>query len=179
MSLEDQFQSIGDSEVTFVNNAGLVLVAPFLPRLFSELHLVENLKFKNMECRIRAARLTQFIVDERIDTPEKSLMLNKLLCGMNGTESVPLVTAITNDEQEMIKSMLNAILRNWKALSQISICELRESFLQRKGRLQINGEMLNLYVVGKAVDILIDQIPWSISIIRQPWMERPIHVTWR
>jgi hypothetical protein len=179
MGEEDQFQSLGDSEAIFVKNAGLVLIAPFLPRLFAEIHLVENSKYKNTECRIRAVRLTQFIVDERIDTPENSLVLNKLLCGMNGVDSVPSITSVTKDEQEKITSMLTAILQYWKALSKTSICGLRESFLQREGRLQINEEMANLYVVGKAFDILIDQMPWSISIIRLPWMERPIHVTWR
>jgi hypothetical protein len=92
---------------------------------------------------------------------------------------VPSVTSITKDEQEEITLMFNEILRYWKALSKTSICGLREAFLQREGRLHINEEMSNLHVVGKAFDILIDQIPWSISIIRQPWMERPIHVTWR
>jgi hypothetical protein len=179
MGEENRFQPFGNSEVTFVNNAGLVLVAPFLPRLFSGLHLVENSKFKNTGCRIRAVRLTQFIVDERIDTPENALMLNKLLCGMNGTESVPSMTSVTKDEQEEITSMFNEILRYWKVLSKTSMCGLREAFLQREGRLQINEEMSNLHVVGKAIDILIDRIPWSISNIRQPWMERPIYVTWR
>jgi hypothetical protein len=179
MGEEDRFQSFGDSEAIFVNNAGLVLIAPFLPRLFSELHLLENSKYKNTECRIRAVRLTQFIVDERIDTPENSLVLNKLLCGMNGAASVPSISSVTEDEQGKITSMLNAILQYWKALSRTSIGGFRESFLQREGRLQIDAERTNLYVAGKAFDILIDQMPWSISIIKQPWMDRPIHVTWR
>jgi hypothetical protein len=28
-------------------------------------------------------------------------------------------------------------------------------------------------------DMLMDRLPWSFSLIRYPWMEEPLHVTWQ
>jgi hypothetical protein len=56
---------------------------------------------------------------------------------------------------------------------------LRESFLQRGGRLQRKGDAWQLAVETRAFDMLLDQVPWSYSTIKFGWMERVIYVDWR
>jgi hypothetical protein len=55
---------------------------------------------------------------------------------------------------------------------------LRETFLQREGKLQPTHDGWKLRVQRKTLDVLVDQIPWSISVVFHAWMPQPIHVTW-
>jgi hypothetical protein len=36
-----------------------------------------------------------------------------------------------------------------------------------------------LSVEAKAFDMLLEQLPWSYSTIKFPWMARPIYTEWR
>jgi hypothetical protein len=56
---------------------------------------------------------------------------------------------------------------------------LRETFLQRPGKLEWHSDKVTLTVETKTVDILLDQRPWSIALIKLPWMALPLYVTWR
>jgi hypothetical protein len=71
------------------------------------------------------------------------------------------------------------MIQNWKTIGNTSIAGFRESFLQREGRLQLIDNAWHLIVVPKAFDMLLDQIPWSFSTIKHPWMERVVYVEWR
>lgn len=43
----------------FINNAGLVILPPFLPRYFESLDMLEDQQFKNEEMAARAVLLLQ------------------------------------------------------------------------------------------------------------------------
>ena len=36
-----------------------------------------------------------------------------------------------------------------------------------------------LQVETRAVDVLLDQLPWGLSMIRTPWMHAMLNVDWR
>jgi hypothetical protein len=38
---------------------------------------------------------------------------------------------------------------------------------------------LRLQVEGKALDILLDYLPWTLSIVKLPWMKKLLHIEWR
>ena len=71
------------------------------------------------------------------------------------------------------------MIDNWKVLGNTSVAGLRETFLQRQGRLQLRDDAWRLRVEPKAFDMLLDQLPWGFSTIKYPWMERAIYVEWR
>ena len=75
--------------------------------------------------------------------------------------------------------LLKSVLSNWPALKNTSIAGLRESFLNREAKLQLQDESWKLIVQSKAFDMLLDGLPWSYSTIKLPWMEKPIYVDWR
>ena len=75
-------------ERIYIPNAGLVLLWPFLSRLFANLNYTEKGKFLTPEKRIRAIYLSQYLVGFTEDNPEYTLMLNKLLCGMELNEPI-------------------------------------------------------------------------------------------
>lgn len=166
-------------EQLYLGNAGMVLAAPYLPRLFSTLGLTDAGRFVDQLAAERAVHLLQFMVDARTNAPEYQLVLNKLLCGVR--TGVPIVGAIeiTDHEQQTIEGLIAAMIANWKTIGKTSIDGLRESFLRRKGSMQLRDDAWQLKVQPGTFDMLLDRLPWSFSIIKYPWMERPVHVTWR
>ena len=132
-----------DEEI-YLDNAGLVLVAPFLPRLFEKMGLVESGEFVSADAAERAVHCLQFLVDEDLASPEYRLVLNKLLCGVRPGR--PIVGAIEIDaaERAQLGDLLRAVCAHWKPLANTSIDGLRESFLQREGRLERSPFRLRL-----------------------------------
>jgi hypothetical protein len=111
--------------------------------------------------------------------PEYSLLLPKLLC--NVVLDVPLDSnvVLTEAEKEEAEALLRAVIRHWGSLGNTSIDGLRGEFLVRPGKLSVryNGDWL-LQVETRTVDILLDQLPWGIGMIKLPWMEQMLWVEW-
>jgi hypothetical protein len=166
-------------EEIYVTNAGMVIAAPYLPRLFELLKLTEKSRFKSREATERGVHLLQYLVDARTNTPEYQLVLNKLLCGVK--PGLPIVRGIeiTEEETEAITGLITAMIQNWKLIGNTSVAGFRESFLQREGRLMRKEDAWHLQVEQRAFDMLLDQIPWSFSTIKYSWMDRIIFVQWR
>ncbi|MEN8166567.1 MAG: contractile injection system tape measure protein [Pseudomonadota bacterium] len=166
-------------EEVYVTNAGMVLAAPYLPRLFEMLGMTEESAFKGLEAQLRAVHLLQYLVNEKSASPEYRLFLNKLLCGVPADQPVPREITPSGQEKELIHGLLQGMIENWKVLGNTSVAGLRESFLQRQGRLQFRDDAWHLRVEPKAFDMLLDQLPWGFSTIKYPWMEGVIYVEWR
>ena len=167
------------SENVYIHNAGLVLVAPYIPRLLETLNLTADSEFKSRSAAERGIHLLQYLVNGRCSSPEYQLVLNKILCGV--TTGTPIVREITMDDNEatVVVSLLQSIIEHWTAIGSTSVAGLQESFLQREGRLRLKNDSWHLLVEARAFDMLLDRLPWSFSLIKFPWMQRPIHVEWR
>ncbi len=167
------------SENVYIHNAGLVLVAPYIPRLLEMLNLTADSEFKSRSAAERGIHLLQYLVNRSCSSPEYQLVLNKILCGV--TTGTPIVREITMDDNEatVIVSLLQSIIEHWTAIGSTSVAGLQESFLQREGRLRLKNDSWHLLVEARAFDMLLDRLPWSFSLIKFPWMQRPIHVEWR
>jgi len=136
------------------------------------------MRLRDAETASRAVHLLQYLVDGTTDAPEPRLVLNKLLCGL--APAVPVERAIEPTEQEIAvcDALLRSVLAGWPALANTSVAGLRETFLQREGKLERGDEGWRLRVGRKTVDVLVDELPWSLSVILHRWMPRPLHVTW-
>jgi len=163
----------------YVANAGVVIAGPYLPRLFSMLGLTTKGAFTTLDCAHRAVHLIQYIVTGSTATPEPMLVLNKILCGLPVAGSVPLEIDLRTQEKAGIEDMLTAIIAHWKAIGRTSIAGLRESFLQREGRLVFCDDAWRLRVESKCFDMLLDRLPWGYGTVKYPWMKRLLHVDWR
>ncbi|MCP3166776.1 contractile injection system tape measure protein [Myxococcus qinghaiensis] len=166
----------------YVDNAGLILVSPFLPHLFRELGLsrVDDTGKTHLdpEPATRAVHLLQYLVDGRTSAPEPLLVLNKILCGLSVPTPVPSGIDLTEREQSLCDRLLKALIANWTIIANTSVAGLRETFLQREGRLEHLDDRWKLQVQRKTLDVLVDQVPWSISILTHPWMPQPLYVSW-
>jgi|AGTN01.3.fsa_nt_gi hypothetical protein len=169
------------NEAVFIGNAGLVLLSPFLPRLFDMLHLTERGNFKNEESQITTIFLMQYAAygDQYTEFGEHELTLNKLLTGIHPGKSIPKTCELTNEQHETVTFMLKSVLQHWGKLKNTSIPGLQEAFFQREGKLEEKDERIKLTVAEKPYDMLLDSIPWNFRNIKFPWMEKYIEVKWR
>jgi hypothetical protein len=166
-------------EPLFITNAGLVLAGPYLPRLFGLLGLVVDQRFVDDAAAERAVLLTQYVVTGQAQAAEPLLLLNKLLCGVPLQMPVARELDPTAAERQAVDGMLLAMIGHWKALGQTSLAGLRQTYLQREGRLEHGDESWQLQVQPTTFDVLLDRLPWGYATLKFPWMPEVLHVDWR
>ncbi len=162
----------------FIKNSGLVILWPYLQEFFRSLNLVVDGTFINDEARVKAVHLLQFLGEGIQEQPEYRLMLNKLLCGIDLEVPIPRKFKLAKSEENACLELLEAVIQNWGALKNTSVEGLQASFLTREGKLGKGNHGWTLVVESKAYDLLLDKMPWSISIVKLPWMNEPLYVEW-
>lgn len=175
---QDENIKLKEGEKIYIENAGLVLVHPFLSTLFDRTSLVKNGEFVNDEAKFRAPHLLQYLVNYEQATPEHALLLNKILCGIEYQEALTLGVVLTELEKDTANELLYVVTQQWEKLKNTSINGLQESFLQRGGSLCLSSEGWTLVVENKAFDVLLQTLPWGLSFIKNSWMTEPIFVEW-
>lgn len=165
----------------YVPNAGLVLLAQFLPTLFARLDLLDAGDFRQQDARFRAIHLLQYLATGALETYEYDLTLNKVLCGLPLTEPVPRWVQLTETDLAEADQLLVEAIQHWSVLRNTSVAGLQETFLQRTGKLvRLETGGWQLQVERKTVDILLDRLPmgWGYSVVSLPWMPKLIFVEW-
>lgn len=171
--------AVRDGEPIYLDNAGLVLIGPYLSRLFNMLKLTDGGAFVSPAAAARAVHLLQYAASGSDKAPAHALTLNKLLCGLAPETPVPAGIVLTETERQTVDDMLKGIIAQWRALGSTSAEGLRRSFLMREGQLVRDDQGWQLRVMPAQVDMLLDRLPWSISTTRLPWMAAPLLVQWR
>lgn len=167
-----------NNESIEIANAGLVITTPFLPLFFDALGLLSDKVFTSNESSEHAALILQYIATGETEMPEYELPLNKILCGLSIDTPLPHSLQISDHEEEEVQNLLSSVIEHWKALKGTSANGLRQAFLNRPGLLTEETNGWNLYVERITADVLLDHLPWSISIIKLPWNDKLIHVEW-
>lgn len=162
-----------------VPDAGVVLAAFFLPRLFDRTGLLANSVFRDDAAACRAVHLLHYLSHAERIAPEPLLALDKLLCGLDLSQPVPRELDLSDAECDAVDGLLRALVQHWGVLGSTSIQGLREGFLQREGVLTHGDEGWTLTVQTRALDVLLDRLPWGIGTIKAPWMSEVLHVRWR
>lgn len=167
------------NEFMTVENAGLVLLSPFLPQLFDRLQLMRDGVFTSDAAADRAVYLLEHLSGGNAQAPEYALALNKCLCGRALAAPISRGVVFTDDELAATSEMTDAVIAHWSALGNTTPEGLRTSFLRRHGILTTSPGIRHLRVESKPFDMLLDTIPWNFQVIRHPWMLAALHVEWR
>lgn len=167
-----------NEEMLFLNNAGLVLLTPFIQTLFERAGIIENHNFISDEKRSMGVLLLLHAAtgESKLEIPE--LLLPRVLCGLSIGQKMDYNSKPGEQNIELVEGLLESVIEQWKVMASTSLEGLRESFIQRPGKLINEDDRFILKVERKAFDILLDQLPWSINIIKLPWMSNPIYVNW-
>jgi hypothetical protein len=176
----DSRQTLADEgNVQRIANAGLVLLWPFLSRYFAMLGLLEQQQFADEQRRSRAVYLLQYLANGSTNAREPELLLNKLLCGLDSARPPEPAPVLAKAERQASEELLFAVTQSWSKLRNTTIAGLRESFLIRPGELWRKPDACSLTVERRSFDVLLDSLPWHLSVVRLPWMQLPLHVSWR
>ena len=173
-----------EGDFFYINNAGLVLLNPYLPQLFKALDWIEGKNWRSETAQHQAVVLLDYLVrgETAKDAWEYDWTLNKILCGVPLEMVIDQSTPLSIDAYETADNLIKAVIQYWTIMKNSSIAGLQETFLRRQGKLtfRAEGEGWRLQVERKTVDILLERLPmgWSFSVIKMPWMAEMLFVEW-
>ena len=166
-------------QAVFVINAGLVLLHPFLSPFFQQLGLVEKNGFPGKAEQELAVQWLHFLATGSLECPEPELVLPKILCNMPAEHPVSRWFTPNDEQIAEVENLLSSAIAHWSALKSTKPDGLREGFLQRTGKLESRADgTYKLTVERLAQDVLLEQLPWNIGMLRLPWMEQILFVEW-
>ncbi len=161
-------------------DAGLILLHPFLPRLFEATSIVaEGSRALAAESLPRAGALLNWLATGRDTVFEFELSLTKVLLGLTPDDPLPVAEGLLSQgDRDEGDAMLAAVIDHWSALRKTSIAGLRTSFLQRRGMLRDDERGWRLRMETESFDVLLGQLPWGLTVVKLPWMTKPIFTDW-
>ncbi len=166
-------------EPLYVHNAGLVILHPYLVRLFGMLEWFQKGKFVSPETQTKAVLALEFMASKKYENLEEgNLLLNKIMVGMSFKDALIPDVALTEKELDTCESLLKGVLQNWKSMADSTIDNFRTSFLLREGRLIDSFGNWTLRVEQKTWDMLMGSLPWSVVIVKMSCMRVMLNVEW-
>lgn len=164
------------AEGIYVDHAGLVLLHPFLPQLFTALGVLNEYRIVRPG---RALCLLHYLATGVPRAHEYELALPKVLCNIDLPLPIEPLSLLSAEERNEADDLLGAVVKHWDALRNASIDSLRGTFLIRPGKLsrRHDGDWA-LRVQYNTYDILLDSLPWGIATIKLPWMRNLLWVEW-
>jgi hypothetical protein len=163
-----------------VHYAGLILLHPFLLRLFETTGLItESGPAAPIIDVARAAAVLAAVARGADTTYEFELPFIKVLLGRDPTEPMSTVPEqLSASDRDEISALLAAVLEHWSVLRGTSADALRTGFLQRPGMLEKRDGVWNLRVQSAPFDMLLNHLPWGFGVVRLPWTATPIFTEW-
>jgi hypothetical protein len=169
-SLDETFNDI------IAENAGLVILNPFVKPFLKKLDLLED--DGTLKDPVLTVHILHYLATGEEEDFEFALLFEAYLCGLPIHEPLPKSIPLSDEIKSECKSLLESVLVHWEALKSRSIPLLQNNFLQRPGKLKLNEESPRIIVERTGIDILLDKIPWSISILKLPWHKEMTYVEW-
>lgn len=160
----------------WVANAGLVVLWPLLPRLFSQFGWIEDGHFVDDVARWQAVGCLDWLAWGDDELAEWRTPCARLLCGIAGEvpfEAHPPASAC----QAELDIWLGQIFARVPHLERCSVNDLRTFFLQRAGMLTLD-EPVSLAIEPEATDVLLRNLPWPLTHVILPWRATFINVDW-
>lgn len=161
-----------------ISNAGLLLLWPLFPQLFSQLGLCKEGQFVSDTARWQAVYGLDRLVWGETDSLEERLTLNQVLCGVSCSTSLPPLTPLSLLQLQQIDGWLTAISQQLAGWQKLSLTDIRHLFLQRKGEISTEGAILRINVWPEPYDFLLRDWPWPMTLASFPWAEQPLTIVW-
>jgi hypothetical protein len=171
------FLEKNDDEIR-VQNAGLILLHPFLKPFFASCEITGKHGILSPENFDLAVQTLHFLATGNEDVFEGNLLFEKFLCGVPLKMPVQKKSLLTETIKTEANFLLEEVVRYWPALKNTSADGLREAFIQRDGKLFQEDTKYKLIVERKAQDVLLEKLSWNISVIKLPWISKILFTEW-
>ena len=167
-----------DKEGIAVQNAGLILLHPFLKTFFQAIEVLDERDQIKESARSLAIQTLHFVATGESDFFECDLVFEKILCGVSLTIPVKRESLLSKRIKDESRQLLCEVIRQWPALKNSSPDGLRQLFIQRDGKLVQEEHHYKLLMERKAQDILLDKLNWNSSLAKIPWRTELLFVEW-
>ncbi len=160
------------------NNLGLAILHPFLKNLFTAVGYLDDsgaIRHKKIH---HTVHLLHYLATARTLPYEHEVVFEKILCSFPAGMPVEREIRLSKKVKKEADALLLAVLQHWSALKSSSIDALRTEFLQRDGKVEILEDKIKVTVHRRAVDLLLEKLPWSIAILKPKWLKKSIYITW-
>lgn len=174
---EDFFKEVGSREL-MVQNAGLVILHPFISQFFRNLEITDkkgSIKKGRLEL---AVHLVHYLATGEEHFFEGTMVFEKFLCGHPLKMPVRSESLLNDNLRNESDVMMQEVIRQWPALKNTSPDGLRQMFFQRNGKLIKKDKNYKLIVERKAQDMLLEKLNWNITVIKLPWKRDLLFVEW-
>lgn len=175
-ALTDDVALLKDS--IYIQNAGLVLINHYIPMLFERLGIIDSQKYFVDEKQLDAVHYLQYVAVGDSQTDEPYLALNKILCGIPLNQPIKNEISIPTEHKVLVEELIMAMIGYWPEIGSSSIDGFRGNWLIRNGLLIEYEDKWELTIEKRAYDLLIHKSPFTFSIIKYPWMKKPLYVQW-
>ncbi len=122
--------------------------------------------------------LLHYLVSGENTAPEHELILPKILCGLSPHAVAGPVQSLNKNDIEESINLLQTAIGYWESLKNTSPDGLRDTFLRRPGKISRRDNDWLIQVERQSFDILLDDLPWGISVVQFPWMTELVWVEW-
>ncbi len=175
--IEKLRQEIGE-QGAFIVHAGLVLLHPFLKYYFRHTGFTSEDKFTDRDKMEKAVFLLHWLATGRASGEEYEFFVPKILIGWPIEEPLEKELELTAEEIAEAVRMIVTVISEWSILKNTSIDGLREGFLRRPGKFYIQHDDYYLHIEKQGIDVLLSHLPWSLGVIKLPWLNALIRVIW-
>jgi len=173
---DDNGQNNLDEGGMQVEQAGLILLHPFLKEFFLQTQLL-NAQNEFVDVN-RAVMLLHYLATKEELAFDHELIFEKFCCGLAVDTPIDREIKLTDIEKAQTEELLAEVIGHWKALKGTGTDTLRAEFLCRNGLLIFHGRYPKLVMERKTQDILLDKLPWGIGMARFPWKKELLFVEW-
>ena len=168
-----------DTIAEWIYMAGIILLHPYIRRFLNACGIDTSTDRILPQQIDRSAALLSYLVKGEEQVAEYELELVKLLLGLEPDDDLLLAEGlITDRDRQEANSLLESFISHWSQLKGTSIAGLRQAYLSRTGLLKKQDSNWLLTIERTGIDVLLDSLPFSYSIIKFPWMPQPINVEW-
>ncbi|SHM71225.1 hypothetical protein SAMN04488057_10349 [Cyclobacterium lianum] len=165
-----------DGESHYLDHAGLILIHPFLKAFFGDCGFLDQ-SGQLIEPEL-AVHTLYYLASRQVAPFEFELVFEKYLCGLDIHQPISRNIKLSRRTREKAAVLLESLLENWNKLKNTSAETVLNEFLTRSGKLVLEDHQDRLFVERKAQDVLLDGLPWNLSIIKLPWRKKILMVEW-
>ncbi|MCX8533023.1 contractile injection system tape measure protein [Chryseobacterium luquanense] len=175
LSHKDENSNQDDGQ--YIQNAGLILIHPFIKTLFEYCDLLHPKTHQLIDPE-SCAHLLHYIATGKTNAPEYDMTFEKFLCNIPINQTINRHIKLSRKHKTQAKNVIESVQHNWNPMKKSSVALLQNEFFQRSGKLVASDHDYTLTVERKTQDILLDKLGWGISMIKLPWQEKFILVNW-
>ncbi len=172
-----EFQIQNEDAGILIQNAGLILLHPFLKMFFEKMEFLSE-KIIKPEKMDEAIHALHYLATGKEQPYEYELVFEKFLCNLPLHFPVNRHIQLSKAQKMACEILLEAVLGHWTALKSKSTEILQNEFLQREGKLIVSAEKQELFIQRKTQDILLNKLPWNLQLIKIPWHKKILFVEW-